>query len=118
MYTVIKFVMMPYSVYLAQKSVLEKGSRNEIFPENAEKEGVRKAAISKPLDISQIRDVLKKNRISLNDYIIVSASLALSKICPGADNIDVSIPFTLKDYPKSFGELKTGNDIACLPFRL
>lgn len=79
---------------------------------------MKKAAISKPLNIIEIRDVLKKKKISLNDYIVVSASLALSKICTGTNYIKVSIPFTLKDYPKSFAELKIGNDIACLPFKL
>ena len=110
--------MIPYSVYLAQRQVLEKGTRNNVYPEGAVKQGVRKVAISKPLDISCIKEVLKKHKVSLNDYIIVSASLALSKICKNSERMEVSIPFTLKDYPNSLKQLKIGNDIACLPFKL
>jgi hypothetical protein len=39
---------------------------------------VRKAAFSKPLKIDVIRETLKKNKISLNDYLITTATLALS----------------------------------------
>jgi hypothetical protein len=45
---------------------------------------VRKAAFSKPLDISMIRDTLKKKKVSLNDYIITTAALAASQIAEKA----------------------------------
>jgi hypothetical protein len=32
--------------------------------------------------------------------------------------VQVSIPFTLKDYPQTVADLKIGNDFAALPFRL
>jgi hypothetical protein len=84
---------------------LEKGVRDQIYPENANKKGIRKAAISRPLDISKLRQELKSQKVSLNDYIICAANLALSRICTDSDWIKVSIPFTLKDYPKSLETL-------------
>jgi hypothetical protein len=40
--------------------------------------GKRKVAFSKPLEITLIKEKLKKKKISLNDYILVTAQLALS----------------------------------------
>jgi hypothetical protein len=57
---------------------LNKGSNNEIFPEGSELIGKRKVAFSKPLEIGELKDVLKKRKISLNDYICVTAQLALA----------------------------------------
>jgi len=68
--------------------------------------------------MTHIKEVLKKNKVSLNDYIVCAASLALSKIVTESPFMQVSIPFTLKDYPKTVADLKIGNDFAALPFRL
>jgi hypothetical protein len=57
---------------------LRKGSNNEIFPIGSELIGKKKVAFSKPLEIGELRDVLKKKKISLNNYICVTAQLALA----------------------------------------
>jgi len=54
----------------------------------------------------------------LNDYIVTSAALAASQIAKNAKFMQVSIPFTLKDYPSKLSELRLGNDFACLPFKM
>ncbi len=56
--------------------------------------------------------------MSLNDYIVVVAALAAGQLATSAKFMQVSIPFTLKDYPAKLSDLKIGNDFACLPFRL
>ncbi len=68
--------------------------------------------------MTHIKDVLKKHKVSLNDYIVCAASLALSKIATASTFVQVSMPFTLKDYPQTVSDLKIGNDFAALPFRL
>jgi hypothetical protein len=37
-------------------------------------------------------------------------------VCPESQQVLVSVPFTLKDYPRKISELRLGNDFACLPF--
>ena len=110
--------MMPYSIVIAQISIFKPNKRNEIQPIGAQLQGVRKAAFSKALDISVLKDKLKKKKVSINDYIVVVAALAAAQIAVTAKFMQVSIPFTLKDYPSSISKLKIGNDFACLPFRL
>lgn len=56
--------------------------------------------------------------MSINDYIICCAQLALSQIAVSQSDMLISIPFTVKDYPKSLKHLNVGNDFASLPFRL
>ena len=73
MITVVKLCTLPYSMLVAQCSILQKGKRNEVHPENAVLQGKRKVAVSKPLEITLLREALKKKRVSLNDYIIVAA---------------------------------------------
>lgn len=75
-------------------------------------------AVSEPLQITDLRETLKMKRVSLNDYIIVTAQLALARIAKSQDSMLVSIPFTVKDYPDSLSHLNIGNDFACLPFKL
>lgn len=77
-FSAIKTVMMPYSIIVAQISIFKPNKRNEIFPTGAKLMGVRKAAFSKALDMTVIRDKLKKKKVSINDYIVVVASLAAS----------------------------------------
>lgn len=109
---------MPYSIFVAYQSSNELDTPSAIWPEGSEIKGVRKVAISKPLDISLLRETLKKKKISMTDYIVVSAQLALSQIATDVDMIQVSIPFTLKDYPKRLEDLSVGNDFSCLPFKM
>jgi hypothetical protein len=49
---------------------------------------------------------------------MVVATLALSQLTPKADFLQVSVPFTLKDYPKDLKSLNIGNDFACLPCKI
>ena len=72
-----------------------------MHPENAVLQGKRKVTVSKPLDITHLRDALKKKDVTLTDYIIVTSQLALSKIAKSTDHMLVSIPFTVKDYPQT-----------------
>jgi hypothetical protein len=66
---------------------LKKGSSNEIFPSGSELIGKKKVAFSKPLEIGELRDVLKKKKISLNNYICVTAQLALAQIAVNTEKI-------------------------------
>ena len=116
--TLVKLATLPYSMLIAQISILQKGQRNEVHPEGAVLQGKRKVTVSKPLDITHLRDALKKKGVTLTDYIIVTSQLALSKIAKSTDHMLVSIPFTVKDYPQTLSELNIGNDFAALPFRL
>jgi hypothetical protein len=67
--------------------VFKPGSKNEINPRGAQLQGVRKVAFSRPLDISDLREQLKKKKISLNDFIFVTAQLAMSQIATSIDHV-------------------------------
>ncbi len=69
------------------------------------------------MDITELRSTLKQKKVSLTNYIVVSAQLALSKIATDSDFMLVSIPFTLKDFPQTLDRLNIGNDFAALPFK-
>lgn len=71
--TFLKIVTLPYSMVMAQFAILTKGKPNEVHPKDAQLSGVRKVAFSKPLLTTEIRKKLKEKRVSLTDYIIVSA---------------------------------------------
>lgn len=75
-------------------------------------------AYSKPLNLIEVREKLRKSKTSLNDYIISAATLSLSQIAVSVDKVHVSIPFTLKDFPTSIKSLNVGNDFALLPVYL
>jgi hypothetical protein len=79
---------------------------------------VRKVTFSKPLDISEAREKLRKQKSSINDYIIATATLALSQIAQSAKQINVSMPFTLKDFPQNARQINVGNDFAIMPVYL
>lgn len=49
---------------------------------------------------------------------MASATLALSQIAQSAKQINVSMPFTLKDFPENVKQLNVGNDFAMLPVYL
>jgi len=68
--------------------------------------------------MTEIKESLKKKRVSINDYIIVSSALALSQLATDVKRTQVSIPFTLKDYPKRVDDIRMGNDFAALPFTM
>lgn len=72
-YHILKTLFLPYAILVAQFAVLKKGKPNEVHPANSELKGKRKAAFSKSMDISVLRDQLKKKQTSLNNYIIVCA---------------------------------------------
>jgi len=75
-------------------------------------------AFSAPLDISGAREKLRKQKSSINDYIIATATLALSQIAENTKQINVSMPFTLKDFPQTSRQLNVGNDFALMPVYL
>lgn len=112
--TVVKFVTLPISIIVANVTLFRKDKTNEISL-GEEFTGVRKVVFSAPLNCSEIRDKLKKQKSSINDYIVASATLALSQIALSAKQIHVSMPFTLKDFPANVKQLNVGNDFALLP---
>lgn len=71
-------VLMPYAVILAQIAVFSHNKKNIINPKGAQLQGERKVAIGNSVDMTQIKDDLKKKKVGLNDYIVVCATLALS----------------------------------------
>jgi hypothetical protein len=74
--------------------------------------------LSEQLECGAVRDTLKGLKFSLSDYIVVCATLAFQKVCPDSDAVLVSIPYTLKDYPRRFDNVFVGNDFASLPYLL
>lgn len=72
--------MIPYSICIAQIAVFAPNKPNEIRPRGAKLQGSRKAAISRRLDITALRDKLKKKKVSLNDYLLTCSTLAASQI--------------------------------------
>lgn len=81
----LKYVTLPYSILIAQLAVIKDGTFNEIKPANSRMIGQRKAAVSKPLDITVLKDKLKSRKISINDYIMSVSCLALSQLCPASE---------------------------------
>lgn len=68
------------------------------------------------MKIDKLRVILKQKKVSLNNYIICCAKMALSQIAVSQDSLQVSIPFTVKDYPETLDGFRIGNDFAALPF--
>jgi len=112
------FVLLPYSVILAQFAVFRPNKRNIIHPKGVQLDGERKVAVGNCIDISEVKDALKKKKVSINDYILVASSLAMSQIATDVNRTQVSIPFTLKDYPKRLEDIRMGNDFSSLPFTM
>ena len=73
-------VLLPYSIVIAQLAVFKQTKRNIIHPKGERLAGQRKVAIGNCLDMAEIKDALKKKKCSINDYIVVSVSLAMSQL--------------------------------------
>lgn len=97
---IVKFVTLPFSILVANVTLFQPDYTNEIRTDK-KFTGIRKVAFSEPLDISEAREKLRKQKSSINDYIIATATLALSQIAQSAKQINVSMPFTLKDFPEN-----------------
>ena len=77
--------------------------------------GERKVTYSKSLVTVVLIDKLKKQRISLNEFVFSIVTLALSEMIDLSDEVQACVPFTLRDFPDTFVKLKVHNDFACLP---
>jgi hypothetical protein len=88
---------------------------NEVAPIIGKLNGVRKIAFSKPLCIAEAFEKAKRNRASLTDVILTAITLTFGEIIRSQNTIQVSVPFTLRDFPKDLKSLKVNNDFACLP---
>jgi hypothetical protein len=72
------YITLPYSIVVAFLAVIKIGNHNEIWPKRSRMTGERKFAVSRPLDLNLIKEKLKLKKVSLNDYLTTSVTLALS----------------------------------------
>lgn len=114
---VVKFATLPISMAIAFNSLFaypETKNVNELNPKGR-LTGERKVAYSKPMDTEVILDKLKKLGISFNEFVFALVTLSLSELIEQADEVQACVPFTLRDFPETFKDLKAHNDFACLP---
>ena len=111
-----KYVTLPCTMILAFHSLFRyKEKANEVAPIKGKLNGVRKIAFSKPLCIAEAFEKAKRNRASLTDLILTAITLTFGEMIRSKNSIQVSVPFTLRDFPKDLKSLKVNNDFACLP---
>lgn len=114
---IIKFATLPISMVVAFNSLFAyPGNKNvnELNPKGR-LTGERKVTYSKPLNTEVILDKLKKLGISFNEFAFALVTLSLSELIDQVDEVQACVPFTLRDFPNTFKELKVHNDFACLP---
>jgi len=106
---------MPYSIYLAWQAIWRPNQNNNIAP-GGKLTGVRKVAFSSKLDIEVAQAKAKTQNLTLNDWVFACLTLAMSQICSlDTNKVQVSMPFSLVDFPDNAAQLKMGNNIAALP---
>jgi len=128
---VLQYVGLPWTIYLAQKSVFDfKVKNNEVYQRSKGPKltGEKRAGCSAGIDIAEVLDKSKKckgqpNSFTINDYIMSILIMTFREFIKTEKKIHVSVPFTLRPIPLA-ADMKTDkdfpiyNDFACVPLIL
>jgi hypothetical protein len=120
------YITLPCSIFLAQKSIFDHSEKNnEIYQKvkGPRLTGKKVVSCTSDLDITQVLEVGKKTRaFTLNDFIISVLALTLRQATT-AKLIQLSVPFTLRPFPKASdmtkeSDMTVKNDFASVPIVL
>lgn len=111
-----KYATLPMTMTMAYFSLFaHRDGENEVANNFSKLTGQRKIAFTKPLSIEHAFDKAKRHGSSLTDLILSTVTLTFGELVRSQNQVQVSMPFTLRGFPRNFKKLKVNNDFAVLP---